>query len=176
MPSIPGTANMLSTLRAAPRFRPSVLGPDVGSRVGALPEATRQRLLGSIASESGVDGIDLATDLAKIDPSPEVQADVVGWLLFRRADRHVASLLSVAHEETWGLVAQRGYTEQIRDAAAIARLRRHGRADRLGRKRNLFDRARARRLRAEGWSIRQIAAELGQSAMTIQRAVSAAVV
>jgi DNA invertase Pin-like site-specific DNA recombinase len=61
-----------------------------------------------------------------------------------------------------------------RASAAIARLRRQGQADRLGRKRNVFDRDHARRLKAEGWSIRQIAVELGQSAMTIQRAVTAA--
>ena len=60
-----------------------------------------------------------------------------------------------------------------RASAAIARLRRNGQSDRLGRKRNVFDRERARRLRKDGWSIRQIAAELGQSPMTIQRAVSA---
>ena len=60
-----------------------------------------------------------------------------------------------------------------RASAAIARLRRNGQADRLGRKRNVFDRDRARRLRADGWSIRQIAAELDQSPMTIQRAVAA---
>jgi DNA invertase Pin-like site-specific DNA recombinase len=60
-----------------------------------------------------------------------------------------------------------------RASAAIARLRRQGQADKLGRKRNVFDRERARQLRADGWSIRQIAAELDQSPMTIQRAVSA---
>jgi DNA invertase Pin-like site-specific DNA recombinase len=60
-----------------------------------------------------------------------------------------------------------------RASAAIARLRRQGQADKLGRKRNVFDRERARRLRKDGWSIRQIAAELGQSPMTIQRAVVA---
>jgi DNA invertase Pin-like site-specific DNA recombinase len=60
-----------------------------------------------------------------------------------------------------------------RASAAIAKLRRQGQADKLGRKRNVFDRGRARRLQAQGWSIRQIAAELGQSPMTIQRAVSA---
>jgi DNA invertase Pin-like site-specific DNA recombinase len=60
-----------------------------------------------------------------------------------------------------------------RASAAIARLRRQGQADKLGRKRNVFDRDRARRLRADGWSIREIAAELEQSPMTIQRAVTA---
>jgi DNA invertase Pin-like site-specific DNA recombinase len=59
-----------------------------------------------------------------------------------------------------------------RASAAIARLRRNGQADRLGRRRNVFDRERARRLRADGWSLRQIAGELSQSAMTIHRAIS----
>jgi DNA invertase Pin-like site-specific DNA recombinase len=62
-----------------------------------------------------------------------------------------------------------------RASAAIARLRRQGQADKLGRKRNVFDRAKARKLRAEGWSIRAIAEELGQSPMTVQRCVSAAI-
>jgi IS30 family transposase len=51
-------------------------------------------------------------------------------------------------------------------------LKRQGHADKLGRKRNVFDREHARRLRADGWSIRQITGELGQSAMTIHRAIS----
>ena len=113
----------LPTLRTAPRFRPSVLGPDFRSKVAALPEETRGHLLGSIASESGVDGMDLATELAKTDPSPKVQVEVVDSLLFRRADRHVANLLGAAHNETWARVAQRGFADEIRDTAAVARLR-----------------------------------------------------
>jgi hypothetical protein len=103
----------LETLHTAPRFRPSVLGPDLRSKVAALPEAARENLLGSIASESGVDGMDLATDLAATDPSPKVQAEVVESLQFRRADRHVASLLAAARDETWALVAKRGYADEI---------------------------------------------------------------
>jgi DNA invertase Pin-like site-specific DNA recombinase len=61
-----------------------------------------------------------------------------------------------------------------RAAAAIARLRRQGRTDHLGRPRLAVDREKARRLRKDGWSVRKIAAELGVSAMTIQRIVSAA--
>jgi len=67
--------------------------------------------------------MDLATELAKTDPSPKVQVEVVDALLFRRADRHVANLLSAAHDETWALVAQRGFAGEIRDTAAVARLR-----------------------------------------------------
>ena len=62
----------LPTLRAAPRFRPAVLGMDVRAKAAMLPEAQREHLLALIASESGVDGMDLATDLAIADPSPKI--------------------------------------------------------------------------------------------------------
>jgi hypothetical protein len=113
----------LPTLRTAQRFRPSVLGPDLRSKIAALPETTREQLLALIASESGVDGMDLATELAMADASPKVQVEVVQCLQFRRADRHVASLLAEAHNETWAIVAKRGYADEIRDPAASARLR-----------------------------------------------------
>jgi hypothetical protein len=113
----------LPTLRTAPRFRPTVLGPNLRLKIAALPEETREHLLALIASKSGVDGMDLAAELAKADPSPKVQSQVVQSLQFRRADRHVASLLGEAHEETWALVAKRGYVEEIRDPATAGRLR-----------------------------------------------------
>src|SRR5262249_24393142 len=87
-----------------------------------LPEPVRVHLLALIAYESGVDGIDLATELAKADPSAQVQAEVVQYLQFRRADRHVASLLAAAHDETWIIVARHGYAQQIRDPARSRRL------------------------------------------------------
>jgi hypothetical protein len=76
-----------------------------------------------IASESGVDGMDLATELAKIDPSPKIQAEVVQYLQFRRADRHVVDLLKNSLDETWALVARKGYADEIRDPEAAVRLR-----------------------------------------------------
>ena len=113
----------LPTLRSAPRFRPAVLGSDLQSKVAALPEQPREHLLALIASESGVDGMDLATDLAIVDPSAKIQAEVVQYLQFRRADRHVARLLRGALDETWALVAKRGYAEEIHDPITAARLR-----------------------------------------------------
>ena len=113
----------LPTLRTPPRFRPSVLGSDIRSKIPSLPEETRHDLLALIASESGVDGMDLATELAEADPSPKVQAEIVQILQFRRADRHVARLLARAHDETWSLVARRGYAEEVSDPATAARLR-----------------------------------------------------
>jgi NACHT C-terminal Alpha/Beta 2 len=112
----------LPTLRGAPRFRPAVLGADLQVKVAILQEPQREHLLALIASESGVDGMDLATDLAIADPSAKIQAEVVQYLQFRRADRHVARLLKNALEETWALVAKRGYAQEIRDPAIAARL------------------------------------------------------
>jgi hypothetical protein len=113
----------LPTLRIAPRFRPSVLGPDIPSKVAALPEATRENLIALIASESGVDGMDLAAELAKADPSPKVQAEAVQYFQFRRADRHVASILAVAHDDTWALLSKGSFADEIRAPGATERLR-----------------------------------------------------
>lgn len=121
--SSPNLQIQLPTLRTAPRFRPSVLGPGLRSKIAALPEETREHLLALIASESGVDGMDLATELARVDPSPKIQAEVVQYLQFRRADRHVASILAHAHNETWALLAKRGYADEIRDQKVADRLR-----------------------------------------------------
>jgi hypothetical protein len=58
-----------------------------------------------IASES-VDGMDLATEFAKTDPNPKVQAEL------GRADRYLASLLAAARDQTWALIAKRGYAHE----------------------------------------------------------------
>src|ERR1700677_4013476 len=88
----------------------------------ALPDETREHLLALMASESGVDGMELATELAKADPSPKVQSEVVHYLLFRRADRQASALLAAAHEETWALVASHGYADEVSDQATAKRL------------------------------------------------------
>src|SRR5262249_38419136 len=51
----------LPALRAAQRFRPSVLGSDAATRIAALPEKVRGTVLHEIAARSGMDGLDLAT-------------------------------------------------------------------------------------------------------------------
>jgi hypothetical protein len=121
--SNPNSQVQLPTLRSTTRFRPAVLGTNVRAKIAVLPDEERQRLLSLIAAESGVDGMDLATEIAKADPSAKVQAEVIQYLLFRRADRHVADLLSAAHPETWRLIAQQGYADEVRDAAISARLK-----------------------------------------------------
>jgi len=62
-----------------------------------------------------------------------------------------------------------------RALAAIARLRRHGEADKLGRPRTEpSKRAKAQRLREQGLSLRDIGTKLGISAATVQRIVAVA--
>jgi DNA invertase Pin-like site-specific DNA recombinase len=62
-----------------------------------------------------------------------------------------------------------------RARAAVARLRRQGKADRLGRPRTEpSKRAKAQKLREQGLSLRDIGTELGISAATVQRIVAAA--
>jgi DNA invertase Pin-like site-specific DNA recombinase len=60
-----------------------------------------------------------------------------------------------------------------RASAAIARLRRAGETDHLGRPRKVLDREKIRRLHAGGMSMRQIGKQLKISAMTVSRIVAA---
>ena len=57
----------LAALRAAKRFRPSVLGSDAPNRIAALPPEIRKHVLFEIAVNSGVNGLDLVTAIAKTD-------------------------------------------------------------------------------------------------------------
>jgi hypothetical protein len=108
----------LPVLRNPPRFRPAVLGPNLQDRVRGLPEDVRKHLLSSLVFEGGFDGIDLASDIAKTDPSPDAQFAVVEALLFRRAERHAAELLSRASDKVWPLLAQKGYADELTGDAA----------------------------------------------------------
>jgi DNA invertase Pin-like site-specific DNA recombinase len=60
-----------------------------------------------------------------------------------------------------------------RALAAIARLRRAGKTDHLGRPRKVVDRDKARKLHSQGLGVRAIAGQLGVSHMTVQRIVTA---
>lgn len=105
----------LSALRAGKRFRPSILGSDAAKRIEALSPDVRKNVLHEIASNSGMDGLDLAAAIAKDDPDPEVKATVVDALAFRRADRHVAEVLHYADEKTFDLVVRRGLVDEMTD-------------------------------------------------------------
>jgi len=114
----------LAALRAGRRFRPSVLGADVEAPIAQLSEKLREHVVSEIASQSGMDGIELATRLAQADASPKVQVSVIEALLFRRADRFALEILRTAPDEVWCLLARKGYGEEIGDPNAAAHLRR----------------------------------------------------
>lgn len=112
----------LAALRAARRFRPSVLGPNAVEDILALPFKARETVVSEIADRSGIDGLDLAALIAKSDPDPELKAAAVDAMSFRRADRHVADVLSTADDDTFDLVYRKGHLEEIDDKGVQDRL------------------------------------------------------
>lgn len=105
----------LKALRNCRHFRPSILGKDAEKRIRALSRDARTVLLSEMASHSGIDGLDLASAIARSDPDPEVQASVVQALAFRRADRHVAEVLQNASDETFDLIVRRDLIDEVDD-------------------------------------------------------------
>ncbi|ACT51602.1 NACHT domain-containing protein [Methylovorus glucosotrophus] len=103
----------LPALRAAKQFRPSVLGNDASARIRALPLDIRKNVLYEIASRGGIDGLDLATAIAKTDSAPDVKATVVDALSFRRADRHIADLLADAGDATYDILVEKVNLDDI---------------------------------------------------------------
>ena len=113
----------LPTMRASSRFRPSVLGNNIHRRIASLSEKLREHLISEIAIRSGMDGIELATELAKKDESAEVRVEVISSLLFRRAGRFAADILKNSSDQVWAMVAKRGYIDEISDSECSDRLR-----------------------------------------------------
>ncbi|WP_172274526.1 ATP-binding protein [Caulobacter sp. RHG1] len=118
--------NALWAMRQRVRFRPGILGPDAAARITALPIEQRLTLLYELAARSGMDGMDLATDIAIADPDPQVKIRVVEALSFRRGDNHVARVLGSATDETIALAADRNIIdivehEGVREMIARAR-------------------------------------------------------
>ena len=101
----------LSVTRVARRFRPSVLGANADKRLAAIPEATRGHVLAELVMYGTVEAIGLAAGVAKADSNQEVQMDVIQALLFRRADKRVAELLSGAPDAIWDQLAKKDYDE-----------------------------------------------------------------
>ncbi|KAA0070451.1 hypothetical protein CIW50_26735 [Tardiphaga sp. P9-11] len=109
-------------VRAARRFRPTVLGAEITKRMAAAPEVVRKSVISEIASRSGLDGIDLATQLAKEDNSADVKFEVVQSLIFRGADRHALEVLQTAPPEVWSELARKGYAQEVTEPTAAARI------------------------------------------------------
>ena len=120
--SDPDTQVHLSALRAAPRFRTSVLGDNAESKLAALPEELRSHVLAEIALRGGFEGLELATRIALVDASDEVRQTTVEALAFRQSDRLVAKLLAGSGDKVWQAVARRGYPDTSTDPAIAERL------------------------------------------------------
>lgn len=118
----------LWAMRQRVRFRPGVLGPGAAAGVAALPVEQRTILLYELAARSGVDGMDLATEIAVADTDPQVKIRVIEALSFRRGDNHVARILGSANDETIAMAADRDIIdivehEGVREMVARARER-----------------------------------------------------
>lgn len=120
----------LRALRNCRQLRPSVFGRDAVSSIAALPDGLREVLLHEMASHGDVDGLDLATTLAKMDPHSDVQVSVVSALSFRRADHHVAEILRTASDATLDQIVRRRILDddevadsQCRERLALAQQR-----------------------------------------------------
>lgn len=113
----------VDTMRVAPRFRPSVLGDAVAEQLARLPDEKRDHIVTLIAEESGFDGMELATSIALTDPNPQVVAEVLQALVFRRADRHVGQILANASDTVWAQVAARLRPEDLEDPVHAARVK-----------------------------------------------------
>jgi hypothetical protein len=113
----------LSALRAAPRFRPLVLGPKLQERLAPLVDEIREAIISELAMYGGIEGIDLAASLARADSSAKVQANAIGSLFFRRADRVASDILRSARDAVWSIIAEKGYVDEFAHADLLERLR-----------------------------------------------------
>ena len=109
-------------LQAGRRFRPSVLGLDVQERIAALTAEVRKNVVSEIASNGSMEGIELATILAKNDESSEVKISVIESLVFRRADRFATEILETASDEVWRVLAKQCYSNEFADPDVSARM------------------------------------------------------
>lgn len=112
----------LPALRAARRFRPSVLGPQAAKDILTLPDNVRKTVVSEIAYRSGMDGLDLAATIAKSDADPELKAAAVSGMSFRRADRHVADVLSTANDDAFALICRKSHLDEVDDEMVRKRL------------------------------------------------------
>lgn len=132
----------LSVMRAARRFRPSVLGPDARARFARLPQDIRHHVLAELVMQGGPEGIELATSVARNDPTAEVQFAVVEALLFRRAEQTAVDLLAAASPQVWPMLAAKGYANEIAD---------QGTREHIGRERERLLQCEAAPLARIGW-------------------------
>jgi hypothetical protein len=112
----------LSALRVSRPFRPSLLGGDAATLLAELPHKVLQNVLLEIASEGGMDGLDLVAKVATAVADPDIKAAVVREFAFRRADRHAANVLRYADDATFDLLALEDAADEINDEIVKTKL------------------------------------------------------
>lgn len=119
----------LHALRAGRRLRCGVLGPDAAERIATLPDDVRGNIISEIASFGGMDAIELAVSLAKVDPDSKIRQSAIESLVFRRADRFAKEILESAPDEVWQALASKWRAREFSDPEVSARIQQE--ADRL---------------------------------------------
>ena len=112
----------LHALRAGSRFRPGILGENREARIANLPEYVRKNVVSEIAMNGDLDGIELATHLAKNDSSSKVRLAVVESLLFRRANSPAKLILESGPNEVWRSLAGKWHHTDIDDKTISERI------------------------------------------------------
>ncbi|MFD0986146.1 NACHT domain-containing protein [Methyloligella solikamskensis] len=120
--SHPDSQVHLRATRIARRFRPSVLGSDASTRLADLPDKLRGDVASEIVANGSTEGIELVGKFAKFELVPEILAEIIQALHFRRADRWVSELLAGAPDEVWSLLARHSYGPELAGEEAAARL------------------------------------------------------
>jgi hypothetical protein len=110
-------------LRAGPRFRTSVLGPDPGRRIQGLTEVHRARIISEVAFNGGMDGLELAARLATSDDSVKVKTEAAEAIAFRHASGLLASLLADSPQTVWDHLASKWTPDEFDDPTIADRIR-----------------------------------------------------
>ena len=113
----------LKAMRAGGRFRPSVLGSDIASRISHLPPKHRSHLLFELVTYGGIEGIETATNIALSDDDTDVKTSVAEALHFRKANQQMQRLMNAAPLEVWKALARKGYAEDSLPLGLAERLR-----------------------------------------------------
>ena len=112
----------LKALRAGARFRPSILGSDAANRIAALAPALRRTLVGEMAYNGGMDGLDLVALVAKWDPDSETKTAAVEALAFCGAEGHVVDVLRDAEDAVFDQLVHKRLIDCVTDEAVATRL------------------------------------------------------
>jgi len=98
----------LQALRAYKPFRFSCLGDGWKKKLEKYSEGIRDVVISQIAEYGGIEGLDVATEMAKQDTSTKVKIGVLEVAYFRSFPIHVQRILETASPKVW-----RGYLQML---------------------------------------------------------------